>query len=218
MTREVHGRFPLSAAGLTLALVISGALAHAQQPNIQDLPNMGQQITPLAPQGSRFEPMNPDLPDKPDWLAGQAVTTVVSPDHKTLLVLTSGYNRVFNTRRPATAVPMVRPGLERVRVHLRHFDAHAGQEASSADPEYLQRDCLRSIRHGFLRGRWRQMTTSTSLRGAPPEPGRSSPELRLPWATATWALALTVQPDAGAGRDQQPGWREALRRRRGDFE
>ena len=41
--------------------------------------------------------MNPDLPDNPDWLAGQAVTTVVSPDNKTLLVLTSGYNRVYRT-------------------------------------------------------------------------------------------------------------------------
>jgi DNA-binding beta-propeller fold protein YncE len=99
MAREVHERFSLSIAGLTLALVISGALAHAQS-EIQDLPNMGQQITPLAPLGSRFVPMNPDLPDNIAWLAGQAVTTVVSPDHKTLLVLTSGYNRVYNTPTP----------------------------------------------------------------------------------------------------------------------
>jgi DNA-binding beta-propeller fold protein YncE len=56
---------------------------------------MGQQITPLAPQGSRFESLNPDLPGNPNWLAGHAVTTVVSPDKKTLLVLTSGYNRVY---------------------------------------------------------------------------------------------------------------------------
>ncbi|MGO9613251.1 MAG: bifunctional YncE family protein/alkaline phosphatase family protein [Dissulfurispiraceae bacterium] len=68
--------------------------------DIQFLPNMGQQITPLAPQDSRFVPMKPDLPGNPDWLAGQAVTTVVSPDHKTLLVLTSGYNRFYNTSTP----------------------------------------------------------------------------------------------------------------------
>ena len=49
----------------------------------QYLPNMAQTISPLAPPGSRFETLNPDLPGKPDWLAGQAVTTVVSPDHKT---------------------------------------------------------------------------------------------------------------------------------------
>jgi hypothetical protein len=50
MIRAVHGRFPLSAAGLTLALVISGTPAHGRQLNTQDVPNMGQQITPLAPQ------------------------------------------------------------------------------------------------------------------------------------------------------------------------
>jgi len=66
-------------------------------PDAQSLPNMGQEITPLAIQGSKFENLNPDLSDNPDWLAGQAVTTVVSPDHKTLLVLTSGFNRVYRT-------------------------------------------------------------------------------------------------------------------------
>ncbi len=109
MRRLVYAHLPLSAAGLTLALVISGALAHAQQPNIQDLPNMGQQITPLAPQGSRFETLNPDLVDRPDWLAGQAVTTVVSPDHKTLLVLTSGYNRAYRLGVPAPPYPWYGP-------------------------------------------------------------------------------------------------------------
>jgi DNA-binding beta-propeller fold protein YncE len=67
------------------------------QMGIQSLPNMGQQISPLAPQDSRFETLNPDLADNPAWLAGQAVTSVVSPDKKTLLVLTSGYNRVYRT-------------------------------------------------------------------------------------------------------------------------
>jgi DNA-binding beta-propeller fold protein YncE len=92
--RTVYCRFALSASRLALASAILAALAYAQ-PSVQFLPNMGQQITPLAPQGSRFEPMNPNLPDNPAWLAGQAVTTAVSPDRKTLLVLTSGYNRVF---------------------------------------------------------------------------------------------------------------------------
>jgi len=109
MTREGRVRFRFSAAGLTLALAVSGALVHAQQPNPQDLPNMGQQITPLAPQGSQFEPMNPDLPDRPDWLAGQAVTSVVSPDRKTLLVLTSGYNRVYTLGVPAPPYPWYGP-------------------------------------------------------------------------------------------------------------
>jgi len=63
----------------------------------QTLPNTGQEISPLAVPGSSFQNLNPDLADNPAWLAGQAVTTVVSPDKKTMLVLTSGYNRVFRT-------------------------------------------------------------------------------------------------------------------------
>jgi hypothetical protein len=63
----------------------------------QSLPNTGQQISPLAVPGSTFESMNPGLADNPDWLAGQAVTSVVSPDKKIMLVLTSGYNRVYRT-------------------------------------------------------------------------------------------------------------------------
>ena len=61
----------------------------------QSLPNMNQIITPLAPTGSKFQQLNPDLPDNPAWLASHAATSVVSPDGKTLLVLTSGYNRVY---------------------------------------------------------------------------------------------------------------------------
>ena len=58
----------------------------------QIIPNSGQQITPTAPTGASFVPLNPGLADHPQYLAGQAVTSVVSPDGKTLLVLTSGYN------------------------------------------------------------------------------------------------------------------------------
>jgi hypothetical protein len=52
----------------------------------------GQLITPLAPIGAAFQPLNPNLTDDPAYTVGQAVTTVVSPDGNTLLILTSGYN------------------------------------------------------------------------------------------------------------------------------
>ncbi len=61
-------------------------------PPPQILPNTGQQLTPLAPVGARFHAMNPGLKDFPDYVVGQAVTTATSPDGKTLLILTSGYN------------------------------------------------------------------------------------------------------------------------------
>ena len=102
MTTEAHEHSQLSVACLALAFALSGALAQAQTDveakallGQQELPNMGQHITPLAPQGSRFVAMNPELADYPAWLAGQAVSTVMSPDKNTLLVLTSGYNRVM---------------------------------------------------------------------------------------------------------------------------
>jgi DNA-binding beta-propeller fold protein YncE len=72
-------------------VLISPAFAHSQL-----IPNSGQHITPNAPSGTKFEPLNPDLADQPDYLAGQAVTSIVSPDGKTLLVLTSGYNLVYS--------------------------------------------------------------------------------------------------------------------------
>jgi DNA-binding beta-propeller fold protein YncE len=53
----------------------------------------GVEITPALARGALFQPLNPDLASRPDFIAGQAVTTVTSPDGKTLLVLTSGYNR-----------------------------------------------------------------------------------------------------------------------------
>ena len=81
---------------ILMAFAIAAVLTPALRAQEQ-LPNTGQQITPLAPASARFEPLNPGLSDNPLYTAGQAVTTVVSPDGKTLLVLTSGYNLVRNS-------------------------------------------------------------------------------------------------------------------------
>ena len=71
----------------------------------QSLPNTGQTLTPLAPRASRFETLNPGLADNPNYVVGQAVTTVTSPDRKTLLVLTSGYNLVNFSTKPQPGGP-----------------------------------------------------------------------------------------------------------------
>ena len=55
----------------------------------------GALITPLAADGSSYQVLNPQLPTRPDFIAGEAVTTAVSPDGRTMLVLTSGYNRNY---------------------------------------------------------------------------------------------------------------------------
>jgi YVTN family beta-propeller protein len=57
----------------------------------------GQVITPTAAPGAAFNSLNPGLADFPDFTAGQAVTTAISPDGTTLLVLTSGYNRNYDS-------------------------------------------------------------------------------------------------------------------------
>jgi len=71
--------------------------ANASAAKPADLPT-GMRITPTAAPGARFSTLNPDLPDAPGFTAGQAVTTAVSPDGGTLLILTSGYNVRYDER------------------------------------------------------------------------------------------------------------------------
>src|SRR5260370_1664164 len=52
----------------------------------------GVRITPDAAPGAIFQALNPGLVSDPTFTVGQAVSTAVSPDGKTLLILTSGYN------------------------------------------------------------------------------------------------------------------------------
>jgi DNA-binding beta-propeller fold protein YncE len=56
----------------------------------------GHTITPTAAPGSTFQPLKPGLADNPDYAVGQAMSEALSPDGKTLLILTSGYNLVKN--------------------------------------------------------------------------------------------------------------------------
>lgn len=86
----------------TLAAPVTSALAKGPQAGHHQptsafltgemLPT-GVRITPEAASGALFQALNPDLPSNPDFVAGQAVATSVSPDGNSLLVLTSGYNR-----------------------------------------------------------------------------------------------------------------------------
>jgi DNA-binding beta-propeller fold protein YncE len=56
----------------------------------------GMRITPAVARGAQFNPLNPDLPTRPDYLVDHAVSSALSPNGQTLLVLTSGYNRNNN--------------------------------------------------------------------------------------------------------------------------
>jgi len=87
---KAPARLVLSVFLLSCA-VVAGAQSDSSQP--QRMPS-GQLITPLAPQGATFSRLNPGLKDFPDYTVGQAVKTVISPDGNTLLVMTSGFNRL----------------------------------------------------------------------------------------------------------------------------
>ena len=61
----------------------------------------------VLPPGATFQPLNPDLSRFPEHLAGQAAALALSPDGRTLLVLTSGYNLMFgDDGKPIPAASM----------------------------------------------------------------------------------------------------------------
>ena len=62
---------------------------------------MGQTLSPVG----TLQQLNPGLKDHPEWTATHAVTSVVSPLGDTMLVLTSGFNRVYNN--PLTVLPLL---------------------------------------------------------------------------------------------------------------
>src|SRR5262252_801167 len=75
---------------LVLVCAVSDCAARASDPIY--LPN-GLMITPDAAPHSSLMMLNPGMPGRRDLTMGQAVTTALSPDGSTLLVLTSGYNK-----------------------------------------------------------------------------------------------------------------------------
>jgi DNA-binding beta-propeller fold protein YncE len=56
----------------------------------------GQKITPTAAPSANFQLLNPGLTDFPNFVASGALSSVLSPDQHTLLVLISGHNRLYD--------------------------------------------------------------------------------------------------------------------------
>ena len=73
-------------AGLALAAALPTMGA------AEDIPATGQSITPEAARGAIFQKLLPDLPGAPGFAAGQAGALALSPDGRTLLIVTSGFN------------------------------------------------------------------------------------------------------------------------------
>jgi len=81
------------AALTATTLVFDAAAIAASQP--VTLPT-GAIITPDAAPGSVVQPLMVALPDYPNYVPDSAEATAVSPDGKSLLVLTSGYNYLLD--------------------------------------------------------------------------------------------------------------------------
>jgi DNA-binding beta-propeller fold protein YncE len=88
----------LTGVFLSAIFICCGALAVAQQKTPAPQPAAapewlptGQAITPTAAPGSLFQILKPEIPGRKNRYADDAVSTAVSPDGSTLLVLTSGY-------------------------------------------------------------------------------------------------------------------------------
>ena len=59
----------------------------------------GHAITPAAVQNAVQLYLNPGLPAYPDFVAGQAVRSTLSPDGTTLAVITAGQNSLYKAGR-----------------------------------------------------------------------------------------------------------------------
>ena len=93
----------LKASLLAAVVLISSRLADAQLNTAIDgndgkLPTPpGLFVTPTAPLTSAIQqPLNPGLANYPNYVAGEAVKAVVSPDGTTLAILTAGFNSLYN--------------------------------------------------------------------------------------------------------------------------
>ncbi|HEX5461658.1 MAG TPA: bifunctional YncE family protein/alkaline phosphatase family protein [Steroidobacteraceae bacterium] len=85
-----------TASALCLLIATGAAGAHPDQDDDKSELPTGQFVTPLAAPGADFTELNPHLKDFPKYTVGQAMSEALSPDGRTLLILTSGFNVLYN--------------------------------------------------------------------------------------------------------------------------
>lgn len=78
--------------GTSLAAALAVATVTGSAVQAQTVLPTGAAITPTAATGSVYQSLTVALPDYPNYSPDSAETTAISPDGKTLLILTSGYN------------------------------------------------------------------------------------------------------------------------------
>ncbi len=141
----------------TLTITVNAGTA-----GVQFIPNMNQWITPLAAQGSSFQPLTtPWLVNGNPWAAGQAVSSVVSTDGNTLFVLTSGFNRIYYADSaqgyafgPAPPVIDLAPGMSLADGGLPAANSPSSEyvfiyDISAGTPVYKQNVMIPNAYHGI---------------------------------------------------------------------
>src|SRR5262245_53758385 len=94
-TRTLLGLITIAIAASAMLLSMA---VRAQSPNPSDPTALqtapGHYVTPTALRGAVQQFLNPKLPAYPDFIAGEAVRSQLSPDGKTLAILCAGHNSV----------------------------------------------------------------------------------------------------------------------------
>jgi YVTN family beta-propeller protein len=93
-TRMLAGLMNCGIAATSVALSVQ---AHADAGAMPMQLATGQFITPTAPRGAVQQFLNPGLAAYPNFIAGEAVRSQLSPDGTTLVVLTAGQNSLYKT-------------------------------------------------------------------------------------------------------------------------
>ena len=97
-------------AALFLAVFTVAVSAEGEDhPQLSVRVSTGQRITPLAAPGTIVQRLHTDLRSDENADAANAVTSALSPDGKTLLILTSGFNNGFSKD---DGTPLVYPILD----------------------------------------------------------------------------------------------------------
>src|SRR5262249_27454174 len=89
-TMTKRSRRTLFKTGVLISMLALSARASLQQ----RLPT-GQYVTPTVLQDAVQEYLNPGLPAYPQFIAGEAVRSQLSPDGTTLAILTAGQNSLY---------------------------------------------------------------------------------------------------------------------------
>jgi DNA-binding beta-propeller fold protein YncE len=95
----------------------------------------GQYITPTAMEDAVQTHLNPRLPEYPDFVAGMAVRSRLSPDGETLAILTAGQNSLYrpdgtvdtaNSTQYIFLYDVTKPSLPSLKQVIKQMNSHVG--------------------------------------------------------------------------------------------